>query len=102
MLKRLTPLAWVLLGADGIVILALLFLAGRSAPNGAAIPRGGSDAAETELEGAKLALGEGDLAGVAERLSRLPGVSQGAMDGWMLARRPVVEARAALALLRAG
>ncbi len=61
-----------------------------------------SDAAETELEGAGLALGEGDLTGVAERLARLPAVSQEAMAEWMAALRSVVEARAALASLRTG
>lgn len=61
-----------------------------------------TEAAETELEGARLALGEGDLAGVAERLARLPEVSRQAMEGWAQALRAVLEARLALSSLRAG
>ena len=55
-----------------------------------------SAAAEAEINAARLALADGDLAGVAQRISRLPAVSQRAMAEWVATLRSVAEARSAL------
>jgi hypothetical protein len=55
-----------------------------------------STAAEEEINAARVALADGDLAGVAQRISRLPTVSQQAMAEWLTTLRSVAEARSAL------
>ena len=55
-----------------------------------------SAAAEAEINAARRALNEGDLAGVAQRIARLPAVSQQAMAEWLATLRSVAEARSAL------
>jgi hypothetical protein len=55
-----------------------------------------SAAAEAEINAARRALTEGDLAGVAQRIARLPAVSQQAMAECLATLRSVAEARSAL------
>lgn len=55
-----------------------------------------SAAAEVEINAARVALTEGDLTGVAQRIARLPAVSQQAMSEWLATLRSVAEARSAL------
>jgi len=55
-----------------------------------------STVAEAEMNAARVALADGDLAGVAQRISRLPTVSQQAMAEWLTTLRSVAEARSAL------
>jgi len=55
-----------------------------------------SAAAETEINAARRALTDGDLAAVAQRIGRLPVVSQQAMGEWLATLRSVAEARSAL------
>jgi hypothetical protein len=55
-----------------------------------------SAAAEAEINAARVALTDGDLTGVAQRIARLPAVSQQAMSEWLATLRSVAEARSAL------
>jgi len=55
-----------------------------------------STAAEAEINAARRALADGDLAAVAQRIARLPAVSQQAMAQWLATLRSVAEARSAL------
>jgi hypothetical protein len=55
-----------------------------------------SAAAEVEINAARRALADSDLTGVAQRIARLPAISQQAMAEWLATLRSVAEARSAL------